>query len=452
MKKLCARLWLLFSFVLIISCGTDDNFTPLNIETFSDTVTLAQNSEIEIFILQNDNNIPENGELTITSPTKGTAIILNGNTPNNPSDDSVMFSANTNEIGEDTFQYTICDNSGNCKTENVTITITSASVVNVFEGDTPFQTLSEFNFFEGELKDLNPTFGVLPYDLISPLFSDYAHKKRFIWMPNSVKANYIDDYSPLDFPTGTILIKNFFYDNVLPDNSTKILETRIMYKKPDAWEFAKYVWNDEQTEAFFTNDGSFSNISWVENGVTNTVNYRIPSRAECFTCHNKSETPIPIGPKPQNLNKNYVYSNGVSNQLSKMIEIGYLDNSLPDTIDTTVSWDDTSQSLEMRVRSYLDINCAHCHSDNSYCDYRSMRFAFPESNEDENLGICVEPDTQFIPNSQIIKPNDLDLSLLYYRINTTDDSFRMPLLGRTLKHTEGVRLVEEWISSLTNCN
>ena len=38
----------------VLACGTDDSLTPLNIETTTDTVTIAQNSEIEIFIFSND--------------------------------------------------------------------------------------------------------------------------------------------------------------------------------------------------------------------------------------------------------------------------------------------------------------------------------------------------------------------------------------------------------------
>ena len=445
---------LLCTLLLVYACGSDDGMAPLSIETNSDSILLSQNAEVEIFIFQNDENIPSTGELTLTSASKG-ALVINdpNNTPNNPSDDIVIYSAYPNIIGEDAFQYTICDTVGNCKTESVSVTITSSSVVDFNLENFPYQTLSEYNFFSGNIKDLSPTFGVVPYDLISPLFSDYAHKKRFVWMPNGVKANYVDDYSPLDFPIGTVLIKNFFYENVLPNNDTKIIETRIMFKKADSWDFANYIWNNEQTQASLDNEGSFVDFSWVENGTTNSVNYRIPSRSECFICHNESETPIPIGPKPQNLNRDYNYNDGTANQLLKLKDIGYLNDNLPGNIDTTVAWDDENEPLESRVRSYLDINCAHCHTDNRYCDYRPMRFSYEDNVDDQNIGVCVEPDTQFIPNSYIVKPNDLDLSILYYRINTTDESLRMPLFGRTLKHLEGIRLVEQWITSLNiDCN
>ena len=92
----------------------------------------------------------------------------------------------------------------------------------VFNVDSlPYNNLSEYNFFEGAMSDLSPVYGVLPYDLNSALFSDYAKKKRFVWMPKDSSAKYINDYSSLKFPTGTILIKNFYYENVLPEMHDK---------------------------------------------------------------------------------------------------------------------------------------------------------------------------------------------------------------------------------------
>ncbi len=444
---------LFISHLLLLCCsGSDDDTVTPTIDTNADMAIIAQNSEVDIFILANDSNIPQTGTLSTSTPNLGSVQIENNNTLNNPSDDYLVYRAHPNVVGEDSFQYIICDSSDNCFTENISVTITSSSIVTVFDDDIPHQTLSAYNFFQGELKDINPTFGVIPYDLITPLFTDYAKKKRFIWMPNGVSANYIDDYSPLDFPEGTILIKNFFYNDVQPDNSTRIIETRIMYKKATEWDFANYVWNDDQTEAFFTNQGSSVNISWIEGGSINTTDYRIPSRAECFTCHNQLDDPTPIGLRPQNLNKDYNYDGELTNQLHKLREFGYLNSEIPNNIDTMVAWDDETQPLEARVRSYLDINCAHCHSGDGHCNYRPMRFAFELTENLENIGVCVEPDTQFIPNSYIVKPNDTDLSILHYRISTTDESLRMPLLGRTINHDEGIRLIEEWINTLDNCD
>ncbi|MBT8325089.1 MAG: cadherin-like domain-containing protein [Winogradskyella sp.] len=437
-------------FVSLFSCGREEVLMPLIVETNPDAVITAQNTSVLVDIFANDSNVPENGVLTITTPTNGISEIDNNNTNALIRDDKVIFTPNANFTGTDSFEYTICDSSGNCSTAEIIVSVTSLSVVNNVTESFPYNLLSEYNLFEGDLKDLNPTYSVVPYELISPLFSDYAKKKRFVWMPNNKKASYVADHKSLEFPVGTLLIKNFYYNNVLPNNQQQLLETRLMFKTAEGWDFANYIWNETQTEAIYNEQGSNVPLSWIQDGIEQSVNYRIPSRAECFTCHNNFGTALPIGPKPQNLNKEYPYEEGIKNQLQKLIELGYLNTNIPNNITSVVQWDDPTHPINLRVRSYIDINCAHCHSDESYCEYRSMRFAFNENALDENMGICEDPETAFIPNSKIVAPGDKDSSILYYRINTTEQSLRMPLFGRTLQHVEGIRLIDEWINSLEN--
>ncbi|MUV03263.1 hypothetical protein GN157_06030 [Flavobacterium rakeshii] len=313
----------------------------------------------------------------------------------------------------------------------------------------PYPKLSDYNFFDGEIKNLNPVKGVVPYDLNSTLFTDYALKKRFVWMPENVKASYVSDDDILNFPDGAVLIKNFYYNNIQPDNSTRIIETRLMIKKGGKWIFANYVWNNEQTEALYNMNGGFTNITWLQDSEIKTTNYRIPSKLECYTCHKSQQDSVPIGPKPQNLNKLFDYSDGTKNQLNKWIEHGYLENNLPQNITASIDWTDETQPLELRVRSYLDINCAHCHREGSHCDYRPIRLAFSETITPSNLGICVEPQ-EFINNSlkHIISQGSTEKSEMYYRLNSVMENERMPLLGRTIQHTEALELMEEWINSM----
>ena len=319
--------------------------------------------------------------------------------------------------------------------------------------EVPYQTLSDYNFFDGDLKDLSPVYGVLPYDLNSSLFSDYAKKKRFVWMPDDVSAAYVNDYSPLNFPIGTVLIKNFYYNNVQPANDTRIIETRLMINKADGWIFANYIWNDDQSEAIFSLEGGLTDIEWIENGVPKSTTYKIPPESECFTCHKIAAIPMPIGPKPQNLNKDHAFSDGVFNQLEKLKEFGYLNGSIPTDINTVIDWQDDSQSIDLRMRSYMDVNCAHCHSEDAHCHYRPVRFAFNENDDEINLGACVEPEEQFGGLTYIVSPGNINRSMLHFRLSTTLAQRRMPLLGRNLVHEEAVEMVEEWINSLTTiCN
>ena len=316
----------------------------------------------------------------------------------------------------------------------------------------PYPTLSDYNFYEGDLKNLEPVYGVLPYDLNSSLFTDYALKKRFVWMPDTTTATYTSDGAVPNFPTGTVLIKNFYYENIGTQNATRILETRLLIKKQSGWIFANYVWNGDQTEAYLDMEGSTVRMSWNHNGTPKTINYKIPSEADCALCHTFNGQLSPIGPKPQNLNKSYNYNDGVKNQITKWIEAGYL-NSAPSQIISTVDWKDDTQPLELRVRSYLDVNCAHCHTEGAYCGYTPMNFAFNQTSDPVNLGVCVPP-SDFATNGEpyLISGQNIQESLIYYRMNNTIPSEMMPLRGRTVVDEEAMLMMEEWINSLeTSC-
>uniref|UniRef100_UPI0040499E3F hypothetical protein n=1 Tax=Flavobacterium sp. TaxID=239 RepID=UPI0040499E3F len=332
--------------------------------------------------------------------------------------------------------------------------IDPVSPVTVDLAQVPYPKLSDYHFFDGEMKAMQPSLDVEPYLPVSELFTDYALKKRFLWMPENTAATYQSDGTILEFPVGTVLIKSFYYNNIQPNNDTKIMETRLMIRKASGWIFAEYVWNDDQTEAFLDMNGSYKDIEWKKDtGEIIPINYRIPSQTECLICHKSSDAPIPIGMKPQNLNFTYPYESGAKNQLTYLKEKGYLEASAPNPATSAINYKDVNQPLDLRVRSYLDINCAHCHQANSHCDYRPIRLAFSETASDSNLGICIPPDQTINSNlTNIITPRNIGRSVMYYRLNSNDEAYRMPLLGRSIIHEEGVQLFDDYINSLNqNC-
>lgn len=342
-----------------------------------------------------------------------------------------------------------------CKSdEKIESVETESSFVNFNIDAVPYAKLSTYMFFTGDLKNLQPNTKVIPYEPASSLFTDYALKKRFIWMPGGTKANYDADDKILNFPVGTVLIKNFYYNTIQPGNTTKILETRLMIKKSTGWIFAEYLWNDAQTEAELVTgsnfaSGSSKNITFKkENGDVITTDYRIPSETECLACHKLDNKPIPIGVKPQNINVTYNYPNGIKNQLQKLVDEGYL-QSYPSNITSTVNYKDTSKPLDIRLRSYLDINCAHCHQDNARCDYRAIRLSFSQTSNLTKLGVCVSADEPLGSSlERIITPGNPGKSVMHFRLSSINENNRMPLLGRTIVHDEGVELLTQWISSL----
>ena len=113
------------------------------------------------------------------------------------------------------------------------------------------EKLSDYGFFKGDMKNLQPAEGVTPYSINAQLFSDYAHKKRFIKIPAGSKAVY-NAKEVFEFPVGTVLIKNFYYpaDFNKPEENIRMLETRLLIREADGWKTLPYVWNQEQTEAY----------------------------------------------------------------------------------------------------------------------------------------------------------------------------------------------------------
>ncbi len=336
----------------------------------------------------------------------------------------------------------------------------SPVVVNLAE--VPYPNLSQYQFFKGEIKNQQPSYGVIPYKPASELFTDYALKNRFVWLPNGTKATYTSDADILKLPVGSALIKTFYYNNVQPANGTKIIETRVMIKvteendETDGWIFAEYLWNADQTDATLQTQGSTMAISWIDqNSTTQNINYQIPSTNQCKTCHDNNGKSRPIGIKPQNLNTTFPYSTGTKNQLAKWIEFGYLENNLPAIIVSTVDYKDVSKSLDLRVRSYMDINCAHCHQEGGNAEYmQTIRMAFNQTSIPSNMGVCVPGYIQVpgFDRGLIVSPNNTNESTVLYLLSTNSPNFRMPRIGRTIAHQEGIQLVTEWINSLPPCN
>lgn len=312
--------------------------------------------------------------------------------------------------------------------------------------------LSDYNFFKGDIKLQNPSEELLPYEPISSLFTDYAKKKRFVYIPKNKKANYTSDDESLNLPIGSALVKTFYYDQVVPSNTTRIIETRVMIRRDTGWIFAEYVWNEQQTEAYLQMGGSTTAVSFQHNGSTQAINYEIPSEGNCATCHNSNLQPLPIGIKPQNLNSTYLYADGSKNQLNKWVEKGFLQNTIPETINSVVDYSDASKDINLRARSYFDINCAHCHHADGSANYVDLRFAYSESSNFENLGVNQGAGIPVpgVFHGLIVAPQNAQESSLYYMMGTNNPMVKMPRLGRTIVDQEGLALVEAWINSLDN--
>ena len=316
------------------------------------------------------------------------------------------------------------------------------------------EKLSDYALFEGKLADLTPAKNVLPYQLNTPLFSDYAEKLRFVYIPEGTAAHFHSE-DVFEFPVGTILIKNFYYyHDARSKKERRILETRLLLHQEEGWEAYPYIWNDEQTEAYLDVAGDTKEVVWKdEKGKKQELSYSIPNVNQCKSCHLREGKMTPIGPVARQLNSEITYTDGKSNQLEKWERAGKLKNLLPlAQITAFPIWSEASSgTVERRARAWLDVNCAFCHNPKGAASTSGLFLEHHQSNL-TSLGIYKTPVAagRGSGNFQFdIVPAKPEESILVHRIASTDPAIMMPELGRKTVHKEGLETVKAWIRSIT---
>ena len=307
--------------------------------------------------------------------------------------------------------------------------------------------LSDFRFFKDASAQV-PHDKVIPYELISTLFSDYSYKQRWVYVPNQKKAEYQEDWV-FDFPTGSALIKTFYYpiDERNPELGKNLLETRLLLKKDQGWEAVSYAWNKEQNEAFKKIAGKTINVSWTDfMGEERDVRYRVPNVNQCRECHDADDKISPIGPKARNINKDFAFKEGTFNQLTYWMNRQIIDE-YPLDLVSPVDWTDESKDINDRVRSYLDVNCGHCHSPTGNANSTGLYLHLNET-RNINLGVFKKPVATGRGSGGLkysIVPGEPEESILLHRMISMDPGVMMPESGRALTHTEAVEMVRDWI-------
>lgn len=346
----------------------------------------------------------------------------------------------------------------NCQRPSSVQTTTSVN----FQPETiPYQYLSEYSFFVAPLVQQQANASVIAYKPRTTLFTDYAHKARFVWMPDSVQASVADDGSIL-FPNNTVLIKSFYYPadfNKYKENR-RMIETRLLIKRAGQWQAFTYLWNKEGTDAELNLIGDIQSISWKnEAGIAQAVDYIVPNKNQCKSCHNRNNELLPIGPKVQHLNGAFTYpSTKASNQLQYWQEAGILEaGDWQNQFAATPIWNDPhSGDLEARALAYLEVNCGHCHHPEGPAHTTGLYLGKDFVEDRTKLGQCKPPVAAGKGSGgrkYSIIPGQPDSSILYYRMLSDDPGVMMPEIGRAIAHEEGLALIKEWILEMDGeCN
>ena len=298
-------------------------------------------------------------------------------------------------------------------------------------------TLSSYGFFTDVVKEA-PAARVMRYTLNTPLFSDYAEKHRFVYVPAGQKAAY-DPERVLQLPVGSALIKTFGYQQ---NGAFKPLETRLLLHRASGWIAIPYVWNEGGTDAVLKRGGARIPVTFTDpSGQRRSISYSVPNQNQCKECHALAGAITPIGPKARNLNDGH--------QLQALTAAGMLDR-VPADAPRLARWDDEKAPLAARATAYLEANCAHCHNREGAASNSGLFLGWRETSSNAR-GIDKRPVAAGRGSGNRdfdIAPGQPDQSILLYRMASTDPGIAMPELGRQTVHAEGLALLTKWIASM----
>lgn len=294
------------------------------------------------------------------------------------------------------------------------------------------RTLSEFGFFAGASD--RPVAALRPYALRTPLFTDYADKRRFIYMPDGAEARVSGD-GLIEWPVGTALIKSFGYPQA--DGSYRTIETRLLLRRATGWVALPYIWRPDGSDADLRLAGGRQPVRFTTpSGQAMTISYAVPNRNQCKTCHESSGEVTPIGPRLRNMDMAPQHRPAIAGA----------DWSLA----TLPRWDDAGQSLDARARAYLDVNCAHCHTPRGSASNSGLFLEY-ERPPGMATGLMKRPVAAGRGSGGFdyaIDPGHPGRSIMLYRLRSLDPGIAMPELGRATVHEEGAALLEQWIAGM----
>ncbi|MEM9718061.1 MAG: NPCBM/NEW2 domain-containing protein [Bacteroidota bacterium] len=320
----------------------------------------------------------------------------------------------------------------------------------------PPRRLSDLEVFTN-MEELTPANYLLPYEINAPFWSDGALKKRWIILPND--GSYDSENEQIefsrtgnwDFPSGTVLIKHFDLPLDRRDLSkTRKLETRFfIYSDEEEAYGLTYRWNDEGTEAFLLTDGESESFTVLnESGQEETQTWLFPARQQCMSCHNQNAGYV-LGVRTRQINGSALYPTTQieAHQLETWDFLGIFGESLGNLahLEKNDPLLQTQNSLEFRVRSYLDANCSYCHQPGGVSGAFDARGVTPLY--EQNLIHTTVISNSSPPGAQILIPGNPENSHLWVR-STTAGTNAMPPVGRNVIDAPYITQLSEWITEL----
>jgi putative heme-binding domain-containing protein len=324
----------------------------------------------------------------------------------------------------------------------------------------PFPTrLSETGLFADVAKHV-PAAGVYPYEINAEPWADHAKARRLVALPGSGSATFYRHAKPVPetawftarvfFPKDGVLTRTFTLElergNAV---SARRLETQLLHFDGREFRGYTYRWTDDQSDALLVPAEGVDVELTVKDaqapGGSRKQTWHFPSRTECRQCHNPwagevlgfTEAQLVRSNKPDELDR-----------LTSLGVIAWGEKSKDDQpAKALVNPHGSEGDLTARTRSYLHVNCAHCHQ---FGGGGSVNLELKyETALEKTLTLDQRPvqGTFGVSDGRILAPGDPFRSLLYYRM-AKQGRGRMPHIGSDLVDEAGLRLVRDWVRQL----
>jgi uncharacterized repeat protein (TIGR03806 family) len=309
------------------------------------------------------------------------------------------------------------------------------------------ETLADTGAFS-DLESLTPEPGIVPYDLNVPFWSDGATKDRWFAVPGVEPVIGFQAEGNWEFPAGTVWIKHFEIEmtNGVPESARR-LETRFLVRNNQGVHGVTYRWDSEADATLVPEEGMDEELVIYEpdGEVARQQTWRYPARSECVICHTPSGG-YALGFNTAQLNREHDYAGTPENQLVALSQAGYFDQDVESShpLRRLAHGADEDFSLEYRVRSYLQANCAQCHvPGGSAPGFWDAGITTPLSNAGLVNGALA--DLKGDEDNRVVVPGDPEHSMLLSRIEALDGT-RMPPLGSSVRDEAAIALMTSWIN------
>jgi hypothetical protein len=212
-----------------------------------------------------------------------------------------------------------------------------------------------------------------------------------------------------------------------------------------------YKWRDDGSDADLLTTAEVQELEVVdEEGATTVQRYLYPGPSDCLTCHAAGAGSV-LGLRARQF-AGMPGGDEAADALEWFAAAGYFDVGTEElareSIPAFAPLDDELAPLALRARSYLDVNCSHCHGgqalDRALWD---ARITVPLNHQNIVMGPVLGDHGG--DDDRIVVPGDVERSVLHRRAATTEVGLRMPPLARSVEDESFVTVLEGWIQGMT---